>query len=82
MLTPVKPGRVRLDLGAEQCSDAQLLAIRLGSGGRGYSALDSANALPDKYGTLAGLTRSQSCVSLCVAGRRWQSGGASTVVMV
>jgi DNA repair protein RadC len=38
------------------CSDAELLAILLGSGGRGYSALDSANALLDKYGTLAGLT--------------------------
>ena len=42
-------------MGAERCSDAQLLAILLGSGGRGYSALDSANALMDKYGTLAGL---------------------------
>ena len=42
-------------MGAGSCSDAQLLAILLGSGGRGYSALDSANALLDKYGTLAGL---------------------------
>ncbi len=42
-------------MGAEHCSDAQLLAILLGSGGRGYSAVDSANALMDKYGTLAGL---------------------------
>jgi DNA repair protein RadC len=31
------------------------LAILLGSGGRGYSALDSANALLEKYGTLAGM---------------------------
>jgi DNA repair protein RadC len=51
----MKPGRNLLDLGAERCSDAELLAILLGSGGRGYSALDSANALLDKYGTLAGL---------------------------
>ena len=51
----VKPGRILLDMGAGNCSDAQLLAILLGSGGRGYSALDSANALLDKYGTLAGL---------------------------
>ena len=51
----MKPGRNFLDLGAEHCSDAELLAILLGSGGRGYSALDSANALLDKYGTLAGL---------------------------
>ncbi len=51
----MKPGRTLLDLGAERCSDAELLAILLGSGGRGYSALDSASALLDKYGTLAGL---------------------------
>ena len=42
-------------MGAERCSDAQLLAILLGSGGRGYSALDSANALLEKNGTLSGL---------------------------
>jgi DNA repair protein RadC len=51
----MKLGRTLLDLGAERCSDAELLAILLGSGGRGYSALDSANSLLDKYGTLAGL---------------------------
>ncbi len=51
----MKPGRTFLEKGAGQCSDAELLAILLGSGGRGYSALDSANALLDKYGTLAGL---------------------------
>jgi len=51
----VQPGRVLLEIGAGSCSDAQILAILLGSGGRGYSALDSANALLDKYGTLAGL---------------------------
>jgi DNA repair protein RadC len=51
----VKPGRTFLELGASQCSDAQLLAILIGSGGRGYSALDSADALLDKYGTLSGL---------------------------
>ena len=44
-----------LENGAESCSDAQLVAILLGSGGRGYSALDSANALLDKYGMLSGL---------------------------
>ena len=42
-------------MGAGHCSDAELLAIVIGSGGRNYSALDSANALLDKYGTLAGL---------------------------
>jgi DNA repair protein RadC len=44
-----------LEKGAESCSDAQLVAILLGSGGRGYSALDSANELLDKYGMLSGL---------------------------
>jgi len=42
-------------MGAGNCSDAELVAILLGSGGRGFSALDSANALLDKYGTLGGL---------------------------
>ena len=51
----MKPGRTLLEMGAERCSDAELLAILLGSGGRGYSALDSAKALLDQYGTLAGL---------------------------
>jgi DNA repair protein RadC len=51
----MKPGRTLLETGAESCSDAELLAILLGSGGRGYSALDSAKALLDQYGTLAGL---------------------------
>ncbi|MGA2750786.1 MAG: UPF0758 domain-containing protein [Verrucomicrobiota bacterium] len=51
----MKPGRILLEAGARNCSDAQLLAILLGSGGKGYSALDSANALLDRYGTLAGM---------------------------
>jgi DNA repair protein RadC len=54
-LFALKPGRTLLEKGAGSCSDAELLAILLGSGGRGYSALDSANALLDQYGTLAGL---------------------------
>ena len=44
-----------MEAGAPQCSDAELLAILLGSGGPGFSALDTANALLDKYGTLSGL---------------------------
>ena len=51
----MKPGRRLLELGAQSCSDGELLAILLGSGGRGYTALDSARALLDQYGTLAGL---------------------------
>lgn len=51
----MKPGRKFIELGAEKCTDADILAILLGSGGRGYSALDSAKALLEKYGTLSGL---------------------------
>ena len=52
---PVKPGRTLVDQGAQSCTDAEILAILLGSGGPGYSALDSARALLDKYGTLSAL---------------------------
>jgi DNA repair protein RadC len=51
----MQPGRKFLEAGAGQCSDAEILAILLGSGGPGYTALDTANALLDKYGTLGGL---------------------------
>jgi len=51
----MKPGRKLVEQGAQNCTDAELLAILLGSGGRGYSALDAAHALLDKYGTLGGL---------------------------
>jgi len=51
----MKPGRKFLDLGANKCTDSEILAILLGSGGPGYTALDSANALLDQYGTLSGL---------------------------
>lgn len=51
----MKPGRKLIEQGASECSDAEILAILLGSGGRGYSALDAANALLDRYGTLGTL---------------------------
>jgi len=51
----MKPGRRLVESGASTCSDAEILAILLGSGGPGYSAVDSARSLLDKYGTLAGL---------------------------
>ena len=51
----MKPGRKFIDAGAAACSDAELLAILIGSGGPGYSALDSANAMLDKFGTLPGI---------------------------
>ena len=55
----MKPGRKLLEQGASSCTDAEILAILLGSGGPGYSALDSANALIDKYGTLPALMNRQ-----------------------
>ena len=51
----MKPGRKLLEQGGESCTDAEIMAILLGSGGPGYTALDSANALLDKYGTLTAL---------------------------
>lgn len=44
-----------MECGARSCTDSEILAVLLGSGGPGYSALDSAHALLDKYGTLASL---------------------------
>ena len=51
----MKPGRKLIESGAAACSDAEILAILLGSGGRGYSAVDAASALLDRYGTLGSL---------------------------
>ncbi len=51
----MKPGRKLLELGSQSCTDSEIIAILLGSGGKGYSALDSANSLLDRYGTLTGL---------------------------
>lgn len=57
----MKPGRKLVEQGAVTCSDAEILAILIGSGGRGYTALDAANALLDKYGSLAGLMDQPLC---------------------
>jgi len=51
----MKPGRKLVEQGADQCSDADLLAILLGSGGPGYSAEDVARDILARYGTLAAL---------------------------
>lgn len=51
----MKPGRKLVEQGPQSCTDTEILAIILGTGGRGYSALDIAAALLDKYGTLGGL---------------------------
>ena len=44
-----------MELGAPSCTDAEILAILIGSGGAGYSAEDVARAILDKFGALAGL---------------------------
>lgn len=51
----MKPGRKFVEEGPATCSDAELLAILIGSGGRGYSALDCANSIVDKFGALPAL---------------------------
>ena len=51
----MQPGRKLVEAGAETCSDAEILAILLGTGGKGYSAIDTANAVLERYGTLASL---------------------------
>jgi DNA repair protein RadC len=55
LIAGVKPGRKLVEFGAQSCSDPEILAILLGSGGHGYTALDAARALLDKYGTLGSL---------------------------
>ena len=51
----MKPGRKLVELGASNCTDADILAILIGSGGKGYSAEDIAESILTKYGTLAAL---------------------------
>lgn len=51
----MKPGRKLVELGSNKCSDADILAILIGSGGRQFSATDAAAELLERYGTLAGM---------------------------
>lgn len=51
----LKPGRKFIEAGPTACSDAEILAILIGSGGPGYSALDCANTILEKFGTLPAL---------------------------
>jgi DNA repair protein RadC len=51
----LKPGRKFIDAGPTACSDAEILAILIGSGGPGYSALDCANSVLARFGTLPGI---------------------------
>jgi len=55
MRANMKPGRKLIECGAPSCTDAEIVAILLGSGGPGYTALDAARLLLDKYGTLGSL---------------------------
>ena len=55
LIDRVKPGRKLLEQGAQNCTDEEILVILLGSGGPGYSALDAACAVLERYGTLSDL---------------------------
>lgn len=51
----MKPGRKLVEIGAENCTDSDLLAILIGSGGRGYSAESIAKDLLERFGTLSSM---------------------------
>jgi DNA repair protein RadC len=51
----MKPGRKFVEESPAACTDAELLAILIGSGGTGYSALDVARNLLEHFGNLSGL---------------------------
>lgn len=51
----MKPGRKLIEQGADRCTDQEILAILLGTGGPGYSAQDIAAQVLEQYGDLARL---------------------------
>ena len=51
----MKPGRKFVEESPAACTDAELLAILIGSGGAGYSALDVARDLLEHFGGLSNL---------------------------
>ena len=51
----MKPGRRLVEEGAACCSEADLLAILIGSGGRGCSAEGIAQNLLERFGALSNL---------------------------
>ena len=51
----MKPGRKFIELGAAACTDAEILAILLGSGGAHGSADDTARAVLARFGSLGAL---------------------------
>ena len=55
--TGQRPRERLLELGAESLADAELLAVLLGTGARGASALALAHALLAEYGGPSGLAR-------------------------
>jgi DNA repair protein RadC len=54
-MEPMKPGRKLVEQGAEECSDADILAILIGTGGKGFTAEDTARDILERHGTLAAL---------------------------
>lgn len=49
------PGGKLIDVGPRELSEAELLSIIIGTGCKGKSALDIANEIIEKYGTVDGL---------------------------
>jgi DNA repair protein RadC len=49
----MKPGRKLVEQGASACTDAEIMAIIIGSGGAGYSALDCAQDLLSRFPKLS-----------------------------
>jgi len=64
----MKPGRRLVELGASACSDAEILAILIGSGGASFSALDCARDLLGRFGTLSELMGRPLGELACVRG--------------
>lgn len=68
-LDPAQRPRERmLRLGADALSDVELVALLLGSGRRGSSALDTARELLAAHGGLAGLARADSAALIATPG--------------
>ena len=51
----MKPGRKLVEQGASSCTDTEIMAIIIGSGGAGYSALDCAQDLLARFPKLSAL---------------------------
>src|SRR4029077_6860884 len=78
------PGEKLLERGADALSDAELLALLLGAGTRGASAVELARTLLTDFGSLRELLRSAGArclASACVAPGRYavlQAAGEGT----